>query len=281
MIPISSLDDESVLLPRITPWVVKLWAVIGVVHLLFVLIALVVAGVGYKYVRQDYEAFLALGPGGTTYSFRGYTRLAFIRCFRLRNPYSAPELSPRLRPEHGFLKTLQARDGPRPALIGIAPQRQLTQTCGPAMISLLQQTIRSLASECPTHWFVARSAFEKHSEALFSRYKTFTEPDYYGEIAHAHASDGSMHLTLHPEDVKSVLDKGWGERHPLAHGRTWWWHSPVPRGFMIIYAPRDQAELREITDIIRAAAWWVSGVGLRDCQGEMLEKSSAVQKMNE
>ena len=72
-----------------------------------------------------------------------------------------------------------------------------------------------------------------------------------------------MHLALHPADVKIVLEKSWGERHPLARGRTWWWHAPVPRGFMIIYGPRDEVELQQVKSIIRAAAWWVSGVDSR------------------
>lgn len=213
--------------------------------------------------RKDYKTFLALGPGGTSYSFGGYTKLSLISFFKLRDPYHAPEMPSRLRPQKGFLSGLPARRGRRPQLAGIAPQRQITQICSPAMLQALQDTIRGLADECPSHWYVATSAFEKHNEALFSKFKTFTEPDYYGEIVHSHASDGSMHLVLHPEDVKIVLKQGWGERHPLARGKTWWWHSPCPRGFMIVYGPRDREELQHIKSIIRAAAWWVSGVGWR------------------
>lgn len=236
---------------------------LSILQLALCLASLVIFAVAYRYFEQDYKTFLALGPGGTPYSFRGYTKLFFISLFKLRDPYNAPEPSPRIRPSNGFLKELQARQGPRPLVVGVAPQRQLTQNCPRPMVQVLQKTIRELADECPSHWYVATSAFEKHNEALFSRYKTFTEPDYYGEIVHSHTCDGSMHLTLHPEDVKIVLEKGWGERHPLAHGRTWWWHSPCPRGFMIIYAPRDQQELQQIKSIIRAAAWWVSGVDSR------------------
>jgi Family of unknown function (DUF5519) len=230
---------------------------------------LVLFGIGYKYIQQDYQKFLALGPGGTSYSFQGYTKLSFLSFFKLRNPYLAPKIPSRLRPQNGFLKGLQARQGCRPQLVGIAPQRQVTQNCSPAMVRALQATIRRLGDECPLHWYVSTSAIERHNEALFSKYKTFTEPDFYGEIVHSHASDGSMHLTLHPEDVKIVLSKGWGERHPLARDRTWWWHSPVPRGFMIIYGPRNRVELQQVKSIIRAAAWWVSGVDTRKEEHEL------------
>lgn len=232
-------------------------------QLVLCLTSLVLFGYVYKHVAKDYRAFLALGPGGTPCSFHGYTRLALISFFRLRDPYLPPKMISEARPQRGYLKELQARQGIRPRLVGIAPQRQVTQNCSRMMVQALQHTIRELVKECPSHWYVARSAFEKHNEALFSRFKTFTEPDYYGEIVHSHTSDGSMHLTLHPADVKTVLDKGWGERHPLARGRTWWWHSPCPCGFMIIYGPRDRAELQQVKSIIRAAAWWVSGVDSR------------------
>jgi Family of unknown function (DUF5519) len=260
----TSSNYEYGSLPAAPPFAPHLpFARLNFLRLSLCLVVLVIFRFGYKYFEQDYKMFLALGPGGTPYSFRGYTQLSFISLFKLRDPYIAPELPSRLRPHHGFLRDLQPRQGRRPLVVGVAPQRQVTQNCPPAMVHALQDSIRELADECPSHWYVATSAFEKHNEALFSRFKTFTEPDYYGEIVHSHARDGSMHLTLHPEDVKLVLKKGWGERHPLAHGRTWWWHWPVPRGFMIIYGPRDRAELQQVKSIIRAAAWWVSGMDPR------------------
>lgn len=80
-----------------------------------------------------------------------------------------------------------------------------------------------------------------------------------GEVCHAHPSDGSLHLTLHPDDVREVIEKGWGERHPLARDNWWWRVKIVPSGFVLIYAPRDEGELGVVMEIIRAAAWWVGG----------------------
>ena len=76
---------------------------------------------------------------------------------------------------------------------------------------------------------------------------------YPPEIAHMHGTDGSLHVTLHPLDVAYILKRGWGERHPLA-GR--WLGS----GFMMIYAPRDEEELKVILEIVQAGARWVGGV---------------------
>ena len=70
-----------------------------------------------------------------------------------------------------------------------------------------------------------------------------------------------MHLTLHPLDVSIVISAGWGERHPLAgkyiHGKEL-----LPSGFVMVYAPRDESQIKTVMEIVRAAAWWVGGVDL-------------------
>ena len=75
-------------------------------------------------------------------------------------------------------------------------------------------------------------------------------------------------MALHPADAKLVLERGWGERHPLARGG--WLTRFVPPTFLMVYAPRDEGEVGVVLEIIRAAAWWVSGQVLweREGQGE-------------
>lgn len=34
----------------------------------------------------------------------------------------------------------------------------------------------------------------------------------------------------------------------------------MPTGFMIVYAPRSEAEVECLSRIVRAASWWVSGM---------------------
>lgn len=70
-----------------------------------------------------------------------------------------------------------------------------------------------------------------------------------------------MHMTLHPADAKIVLERGWGERHPLARGG--WCRRFVPREFMLIYAPRNQDEVKIVMEIISSAVWWVSGIDVK------------------
>jgi len=64
-------------------------------------------------------------------------------------------------------------------------------------------------------------------------------------------------MNLHPDDAKVVLEKGWGERHPLARGG--WMGKYVPREFVMVYAPRDTTELDVVCRIVEAAGFWVSG----------------------
>lgn len=72
-----------------------------------------------------------------------------------------------------------------------------------------------------------------------------------------HASDKSLHMNLHPADAKVVLEKGWGQRHPLAKGG--WLGKYVPREFVLVYAPRNREECEVVARIVGAAAWWVMG----------------------
>jgi hypothetical protein len=95
-----------------------------------------------------------------------------------------------------------------------------------------------------------------------------------GEICHAHPSDGSMHLTLHPADAKIVLETGWGERHPIARGG--FFERFVPSNFLMIYAPKSDDELDAVLTIIKAATWFVSGGdGLKDIAEERRDSGYA------
>ncbi|MCJ1249355.1 hypothetical protein MMC30_006578 [Trapelia coarctata] len=100
--------------------------------------------------------------------------------------------------------------------------------------------------------------------------------EHPAEIAHIHTTDSSMHLTLHPSDAALVISNGWGERHPLA-GRGPW----VPKGFTMVYAPRNQEEVEILTEVVRAAGWWVGGCMLQAClekRDKDPEASSFVQE---
>lgn len=187
-------------------------------------------------VHNDYLNFLKLGPGGTPPTPAGYARLTWYRLFTLRDPFQPPPRDPSQQPADGILARLPYRPGPRPVVAGLAPQRQLNQHGSPRAYGLLRAALGGLSARLPQKFVTATSCLEKHGFALFARHPLNVCGN--GEVCHIHTSDRSLHLNLHPDDIKEVLEKGWGQRHPMA----WkgWIRSPVPTTFTMIYAPRGE-----------------------------------------
>ncbi|KAI6888087.1 hypothetical protein KC360_g3719 [Hortaea werneckii] len=206
------------------------------------------------YIYYDYLAFISLGPGGTPPTLAGFLRVELLGFFALRNPYTAAEAPERLKGQPGYLESLEERLPPRPHTRGIAPHRQITQKASKDDFERLASAIKRMGASNP-NLLIGTSCFEKHGTGLFSI--SPAKRTCKGEICHAHPSDGSLHLTLHPADARTVLEAGWGERHPIARGG--WFERFVPGGFIMCYAPRDEREVETVLRIVRAAAWFVSG----------------------
>jgi hypothetical protein len=212
------------------------------------------------YIHHDYRTFLSLGPGGTPSTPLGYLKVKTLSVISLRDPLRPLPTPPHFRPQEGYLNLLPLRKGVRPLVQGIAPQRQQTQKSDGKMYAQLVERLRELARD-PRNMVLERtSCFEKHSSGLFASVPITRTCG--GEICHAHPSDGSLHLTLHPADARIVLNKGWGERHPLAKGG--WFRRFVPREFTLVYAPRTEDDLEAVMRIVAASVWWVSGVDVEE-----------------
>ncbi|KAI6709028.1 hypothetical protein B2J93_2498 [Marssonina coronariae] len=210
-------------------------------------------------IHNDYVNFLNLGPGGTPPTFRGYLKITYLRLFALSDPYTPAIFSGAIYPVQGYYERakswLPKRPGPRPKIAGIAPQRQIDQPGCALMNQRLRQGLKNLAMRNPHRFKIGTSCFEKKGLALFAR-----DPiniTCRGEICHIHYIDKSMHLNLHPDDARLVLEKGWGERHPLARGG--WMKAFVPQQFIMVYAPRNCTELDVVCRIIEAASFWACG----------------------
>ena len=217
------------------------------------------------YLRLEFRAFKALGPGGTPQTLWGFIKVTALSFVRVSNPYEIGHREGRPTFQQAHLRRLPTRHGPRPVTRGIAPHRQVTQKGTDESYAMLVAAIDRL-EDSSEDLRVATSCFEKHSSGLFVNDPV--KETCAGEACHTHPSDGgSMHLTLHPSDVKVVLDAGWGERHPLAHGG--WFERFVPEGFVLIYAPRDAAELRTVMEIVGAAISHVSEASLDKEEGEL------------
>ncbi|KAI1649791.1 hypothetical protein F4815DRAFT_135426 [Daldinia loculata] len=208
------------------------------------------------FVHNDYQNYLKLGPGGTPATFAGYIRINWFKLWACRDPFTPLPADPDVQPAAGILreKPLPYRCGLRPKVVGIAPQRQVDQFGSRDCYLTLRRILESHSRNNPEELGIGTSCFEKHGLALFSRYPF--NKTCQGEICHVHNSDYSMHLNLHPDDVKEVIEKGWGQRHPLTS--QCFLKMPVPKQFTMVYAPRSMDELKVVCQIIEAAGWWVS-----------------------
>lgn len=79
-----------------------------------------------------------------------------------------------------------------------------------------------------------------------SNAQAFLVPEV-GEFAHLHPEhDGSLHMALPVELATDVTAQGWGRPHMWAGTRL----SP---GFVMVFGPRDEAELEVVFGIVAAS----------------------------
>ena len=137
------------------------------------------------------------------------------------------------RPRTGELPHLQLSDqSPRPIYERMAqwglveiPEETPMVRHRPTMISV--PTTRAL-------WL---------DESVPASENAFMPPRGSREFAHLHA-DGSWHLVVDESLVSTILDAGWGERHP-------WYDQGVLE--VMVYAPRDEQELRIVQQLVVAS----------------------------
>ncbi|KAI0482770.1 hypothetical protein GGR56DRAFT_206649 [Xylariaceae sp. FL0804] len=225
---------------------------------------LIGAATGLLFVHHDYQNYLRLGPGGTPATFPGYLQISWLRLWALRDPFRPLPPEAVTVPARGILhrRPLPHRHGPRPRVVGIAPQRQVDQAGSRECYLALRRIMARHGQVCADAVVIGTSCFEKHGMGLFARQRP-VNATCRGEICHVHDSDHSMHLSLHPDDAREVLEKGWGQRHPLTSRVFTLLGRPVPRQFTMVYAPRTFDELRVAVQIIEAAGWWVTAKEIR------------------
>ena len=75
------------------------------------------------------------------------------------------------------------------------------------------------------------------------------------EFAHVHPPyDGSMHMMLPEDDVPELVDKGWGEIHPLVPVQR------APPTLVMVFGPRDEEELDVILRLIDTSYQFARGI---------------------
>ncbi|KAK4541231.1 hypothetical protein LTR36_008147 [Oleoguttula mirabilis] len=216
--------------------------------------------------QAEYEAFIALGPGGTPSTLSGLKRITLLAWFGRINVFEAPTHDQ----GNGFLiGGLEVRQGNRPITGGIAPQRQLDQRGSGPVFDYLLTCLDHFSAENIMHLRTDTSFLEKCTAAIVANCDYVTAPLFrtFGcEVAHPHHVDGSLHVMLHSDDIKTVIDAGWGERHPLARADSPWtaWffitesRPPVPENLAFVYAPRTYAEVLTVMAVVQAGARFVA-----------------------
>ncbi|MCX6470268.1 MAG: DUF5519 family protein [Corynebacteriales bacterium] len=198
-------------------------------------------------LAQDYRGWKALGPGGLPANQIGWVITSALRPWG-RDPLDVSGDDPAGDDVHRL--HLPDRDGPRPTIAPYPiPHRETGADADATRVADLGSRLRDAAEGNGFH--LDRSRFEKRGDALFC-----TEPGTawarhaHGEIAHVHGQ-GSMHVVAAPADVHEIIDRGWGERHPLA-GRI-----GLPDSYLFLYAPRtddEQAVVEQIIDRVMHTA---------------------------
>lgn len=254
-----------------TSFIVSTWYVVlenppyWVSLMMYLLLTLQISHQTLKTCQADFQAFLDLGPGGTPSTWNGFKRITLNAWFGKINVLKPPKHNMGA----GYLESLPIRQGVRPFVGGIAPQRQLDQRNTPEVFDYLLTWLDHFAAENSTHLHKDMSFLEKKTEAIFSRCDCVNDPLFrvFGsEICHPHHVDGSLHVMLHPEDIRTVIEASWGERQPLARGDGWWtwWHfvtegrPPVPEHLCFTYAPRTYEEVCIVMKIVEAGARYVA-----------------------
>ena len=150
--------------------------------------------------------------------------------------------------------TLPARSGTRPDVSWTIPQEQRSDNAPVELQEQLFAHISALAGVTTRQSAIsvpgARGLMlEGSGDAPLD---AFLVPRA-GEFAHLHpAHDGSLHLALPPALAADAVAQQWGVAHPLAGIR-------LARGMVMIYGPRDAAELATVAGIVETSHAYATG----------------------
>ena len=173
------------------------------------------------WVAIDYRQWKALGKGGVPYNFQGWLLVTSFRMHK-REPIGTAIYADRIggTADSVYLHELPFRQGSRPR-VGAhpVPHRQLDQLAEGDSRHHLDEMFDRFVAQNDHAVRYAKSFYEKRNDAVTLLDASTGHPLAQlsqGEIAHIHPADGSMHIIFSPSDAKQVIERGWGERHPLA-----------------------------------------------------------------
>jgi uncharacterized protein (TIGR00369 family) len=147
--------------------------------------------------------------------------------------------------------TVPERRGPRPETTHPTrdqpgPHQQLSDTAPRHLQDELLRRVRTLP-EVEVGWSAISvpyaRGFHLKPHAAKGPAEAFQRGSEFGHLHPEH--DGSLHLNLPPALYDEVLRAGWGEPHPIS-------------GTMLVFGPRDEAELEIVWRLVCASYNWAT-----------------------
>lgn len=242
----------------------------------FALVALAVAASALAIpAYRDYRIFKSYGPGGVPNNALGWILVRVLFQPFGREMLSTDEYVRRIaaaeghgKGDDGFL-VLSGERGTRP-VVGphVVPQRQLTQVPDEAVMEKLGGVFESFARRNHHLVKLARSNLERHADGIFLADHlpaSGLARTMQGEIAHVHfGNDHSLHMVLAPADCIKIIEAGWGQRHAFSGSSAMAFLSlgtrpDIPAEYLLIYAPRTEAEIETVMQILSASVKFMTG----------------------
>ncbi|KAF7375000.1 hypothetical protein MSAN_00386100 [Mycena sanguinolenta] len=221
------------------------------------------AAVGVPWLLNNYRQFRALGQTRLKGPLGWFVAL-MLTAFG-RETVSTAEYDKAATQER-WLETPVERRGTRPVTgWHCVPHRQTNRLPSDEMAKRLDAIFEKHAAANPTLVQTIVSPHEKNVLAMVihsdvpSPHKDAVQG--LREIGHIHRIDHSMHIILSPADSKTAIDLGWAERHPLS-GVNPFFPFPnnyLPSNYLLVYAPRDKAELDVVERILVASIGYMTG----------------------
>ncbi|CAF9910148.1 MAG: hypothetical protein GOMPHAMPRED_006972 [Gomphillus americanus] len=203
-------------------------------------------------VNKDYRAWYNLGPGGCSHNILGYIFSYSLTLLSSRDIKQTFCYEPLIAASPS-LSGIPIRAGAPPVVSKwMVPVRQLSARASEARLEEMEAMVHEIAAKHDLV-FTAPSIIEGgHSPALYIQANHLIKgevqnPAREREVFHFHESEGSVHVTLSPADAKYVLDRGWGQRHPLSG------YFGMGFTYVMIYSPRNDEELDVLRKITYAA----------------------------
>ena len=219
------------------------------------------------WIVNDFQAWKSFGTGGTPATWPGYWCMTKVRIRRMllfgKDDLANVSNLSTDGPRYLSADAIGVRRGNRPTVVSrTMPQRQVPYRRGTVDTGVdekVQKMMANFVSQYQELLDLSPSRTEGGSTNAIYGKETLTSlndtvrgnKQIQLEIAHAHPSDGSLHVWLSQADARTVIENGWGLRFPLAF---------VDKGWTMLYAPRTMDEVEIIERIIKAGISWVTGV---------------------